>query len=272
MRNIKKVLDGDARMLSRVRVFFLDVQGTLVRRDPNTLKNTLIGGRHAVSTLRELGRKVFILSNAPRETEEVHKDLASVGLDIGIDEIITSAQVTGDYILKRFGKSKLYVLGADSFKRELSKYGHEPVEEGADIVVVGIDRQLNFEKLNKAMRMIMNGAKLVTAGMSRFIPEAQPTMSMGPITKALSYATGAKPIVTGKPSRIMYMYALVKAGAMPEEAAIVSDDMEDLVLARKFGMVTVLVLTGTTTMKDLERVNFRPDLVLDNIDELTKHL
>ncbi len=258
--------------MSRVRVFYLDVQGTLVRRDPNTLKSALIGGKHAIGTLRELNKRVYILSNAPRETEEVHKDLVSVGLDIGLDDIITSAQVTGDYILKRFGKSKLYVLGADTFKRELSKYGHEPVEDGADVVVVGIDRQLNFEKLNKAMRMIMSGAKLVTAGMSRFIPEAQPTMSMGPITMALSYATGVKPIVTGKPSRIMYMYALVRAGAMPEEAAVVSDDMEDLVLAQKFGMATVLVLTGTTTTKDLERANFRPDLVLDNIDDLTRHL
>lgn len=249
-----------------VSTFFLDVQGTLVRRDPATLKSRLIGGVKAVEAIRARGGKVRILSNAPRETEEVHRDLTSAGLDIRFEEIITSAQVTGEYILKRFGRSRLYVLGSDSFKRELAKYGHVAVEDGADVVVVGIDRQLNFEKLNRAMRMLMAGAKLVAAGMSRYIPEEQPTISIGPIAKALSYATGVKPIVTGKPSRIMYIYALVKAGAVPEEAAVVSDDLEDLIYARKFGMKSVLVLTGVTRREDLGR--FTPDLVLESVDQL----
>ncbi len=254
--------------MARLTTYFFDVQGTLVRRDPQTLKNRLIAGLDAIERVRKSGGRVFILSNAPRATEEVYKDLTSVGIPISVEEIITSAQVTGEYLAKRFGPSKLYVLGSDSFKAELAKYGHVAVEEGADAVVVGIDRQLTFEKLNKAMQMIMAGAKLVAAGMSRFIPEEKPTISIGPIAMALSYATGVKPINTGKPSRIMYTYALVRARAVPEESIIISDDMEDLVLAKKMGFATALVLTGSTTLERLKSSGFQPDYVLDNADEL----
>ncbi|AET33300.1 HAD-IIA family hydrolase [Pyrobaculum ferrireducens] len=249
-------------------VYFIDVQGTLLKRNPQTLKSQLIGGVKAMEAMRQRGARYFILSNAPRLTEEVYKDLAAVGLPVGMEQVITSAQVTGEYIAKRFGPSKLYVIGSDSFKQELAKYGHQVVEDGADIVVVGIDRQLTFEKLNKAMQLIMSGAKLVAAGMSRFIPEEKPTISIGPIAMALSYATGVKPINTGKPSRIMYTYALIRARAYPEESAIISDDLEDLVLAQKMGFHTILVLTGTTTPERLRESGFQPDQVLSNIDEL----
>ncbi|AFA39822.1 putative sugar phosphatases of the HAD superfamily [Pyrobaculum oguniense TE7] len=258
--------------MNKVVTYFLDVQGTLVRRDPATLKSRLIGGREALRRIREVGKRVFILSNAPRLTEEVHKDLASVGLDISLEEVITSAQVTGEYVLRKFGPSKLYVIGSDSFKAELAKYGHEAVDDGADVVVVGIDRQLTFEKLNKAFNMLLSGAKLVAAGMSRFIPEEKPTISIGPIAMALYYASGVRPINTGKPSRIMYTYALIKARSYPEESAVVSDDLEDLVMAKRMGMYTVLVLTGTTKKEDLERRGFKPDLVLENVDELAKYI
>lgn len=257
-------------MARELTTFFIDVQGTLVRRDPATLKNRLIGGVEAIKYLRSRGRRVFILSNAPRAVEEVHRDLASVGLDVKVEEIITSSIVTGEYILKKFGPSRVYVIGSDSFKQELAKYGHQVVEDDADVVVVGIDRQLTFDKLNKAFQMLLKGAKLVAAGMSRFIPEEKPTISIGPIATALAYAANVEVINTGKPSRIMYTYALVKARAVPEESAIVSDDLEDLVMAAEMGMTTVLVLTGTTKLEDLGKSGFKPDFVLENIDEIVK--
>ncbi|ABP50107.1 HAD-IIA family hydrolase [Pyrobaculum arsenaticum] len=252
----------------KITTYFVDVQGTLVRRNPKTLKSQLIGGVKAFEKIRGAGGRIYILSNAPRLTEEVHKDLLSVGLPVDIEQIITSAQVTGEYIAKKFGPSRLYVIGSDSFKQELSKYGHTVVEEGADVVVVGIDRQLTFEKLNKAMQLIMAGAKLVAAGMSRYIPEEKPTISIGPIAMALAYATGVKPINTGKPSRIMYTYALVRARAVPEESAVISDDLEDLIYAKRMGLATVLVLTGATTPEKLKASGFQPDYVVNNIDEL----
>ncbi|MEM1615106.1 MAG: HAD-IIA family hydrolase [Pyrobaculum sp.] len=258
--------------MKNITTYFLDVQGTLVRRDPATLKSTLIGGKELITKARGSGRRVYILSNAPRLTEEVHKDLTAVGLEVGVEEIITSAQVTGEYLLKKFGPCRVYVIGSDSFKAELAKYGHVAVDDGADVVVVGIDRQLTFEKLNKAFQMLLKGAKLVAAGMSRFIPEDKPTLSIGPIATALSYASGVKPINTGKPSRIMYTYALVKARSYPEESAVVSDDVEDLVMAKKMGFYTVLVLTGTTKREDLSKMGFQPDLVLDHVDQLAKYI
>lgn len=258
--------------MKRINTFFIDVQGTLVRRDPTTLKSRLIGGVEALKVIRASGKRAFILSNAPRLTEEVHKDLISVGLDVGIEDIITSAQVTGEYIANRFGPSKLYVIGSDSFKQELSRYGHSIVDDNADIVVVGIDRQLTFEKLNKAFNMLLNGARLVAAGMSKFIPEERPTLSIGPIATALAYASGVEPINTGKPSRIMYTYALVRARAYPETSAIISDDLDDLVMAKEMGMTTVLVLTGTTKREDLAKTGFTPDYILDNIDDVAKYL
>jgi HAD superfamily hydrolase (TIGR01450 family) len=249
------------------RFLFFDLQGTLVRRDHVRNRVVPIGRDGLLDSLRSMGYRIYVLTNANRSTESVLKDLRACNLD-SIDGLITSTQVAGEYILHRYGPSRLYVIGTSDFKAELERYGHV-VSDEADIVVVGFDPGLTYDKLNHAMRLLLNGARLITTARSRVIPEG-PLLSIGPVAVALSYATGVRPIVTGKPSRIMYIHALVKANALPEESAIISDDIEDLVYARKFDMRTVLVLTGATKLEDLG--SFKPDLVLNNVDELLNYL
>ncbi len=252
------------RFLSRKFLFF-DLQGTLIRRDHVRNRVVPIGRDGLLDSLKSMGYRVYVLTNANRSTESVLKDLRTCNLG-SIDGLITSTQVTGEYILHRYGPSRLYVIGTSDFKVELERYGHVVSDDNAEIVVVGFDPGLTYDKLNHAMRLLLNGASLIATARSRVIPEG-PLLSIGPVAVALSYATGVRPIVTGKPSRIMYIYALVKANALPEESAIISDDLEDLVLAKKMGFYTVLTLTGVTKDKELK---FKPHLVVNDVNELVK--
>jgi len=245
-----------------MRVLFFDLQGTLIRKDHVRNRLVPIARSGLIDDLRSMGFRIYVLTNANRSTESVIKDLRECGLD-NVDGLITSTQVTGEYILKRYGKSRLYVIGTEEFKVELEKYGHT-ISDDADIVVVGFNPRLSYDEFNNAARLLLRGARLIATAKSKVIPEG-PLLSIGPVAVALSYATGVRPIVTGKPSRIMYIHALVKSSSLPEESAIISDDEEDLVLASRMGFNTVLTLTGVTS-----RVGprFKPDLVVNDVNEL----
>ena len=94
-------------------------------------------------------------------------------------------------------------------------------------------------------------------------------MAPGPIVKALEYASGKKALSFGKPSPLMFKLALAKAGVATKDAVMVGDQIEtDIVGAKKIGMHTVLTLSGVDTMQSVKSAKVKPDLVLNNVDDL----
>lgn len=262
-------------MLKDVKAVLLDVQGTLTTRDERG-NNVLIGGVKFIETAKKNNLKILVLTNATKLNESIVQELRSVGLPIEVDEVLSAGQATGLYISEKFGRSKLWVLGEKSLEEELKKYGHQFVdslEDVPDFVVVGLDRDLNMEKLNRALRYLRKGAKLIGCHASKRIPEkGGETISVGPIVKALEYASDTQATIIGKPSPIMYQMAVRKMGISASEAVMVSDELSnDLYPARELGMKTVLVLTGVTKLSDVEKYSIKPDMVVDNIDDLVRY-
>lgn len=79
----------------------------------------------------------------------------------------------------------------------------------------------------------------------------------------ITAATQRHPYVVGKPNPMMFRSALNRIDAHSETTAMVGDRMNtDIVAGMEAGLFTVLVLTGVTGRRDIERFPYRPDLIV----------
>jgi 4-nitrophenyl phosphatase len=101
--------------------------------------------------------------------------------------------------------------------------------------------------------------------------ERGPVPGNGAVLTAIQTATGVEPVVTGKPEPWMYREALRRMEASPETSAMIGDRLDtDISGAARAGLTTVLTLSGITREQDVAASSIRPDLVVANIQELTR--
>jgi HAD superfamily hydrolase (TIGR01450 family) len=201
--------------------------------------------------------------------EEIHQNLTKLGFGFAVEEILTSSYLTARYLTESFGKASFYLIGEDGIKRELEAAGHYASTE-PEAVVVGLDRQLTYEKLDDALRLLRSGARLVGSyGGAVYMGDRGPALSAGPIIKALEFASGRRAVMIGKPSPRMFTLALQLANEKAGRAVMVGDQIEtDVVGARKAGVHTILVLTGVETRESVGRSKIKPDITIDNLEAL----
>ena len=185
--------------LSSMKVFFFDLDGVLSigKETPRYL-----GGREVVEKIKALGKKALVLTNDSTHTrQEIQQNLANLGFAFAVDDILTSSFLTANYLTRKFGKASFFLVGEDGLKRELETAGHQVSETEPQVVVVGFDRKLTYEKLDDALRFLREGAKLVGSyGGAVYMSDHGPALSAGPIIKALEYGSNKRAIMIGKPS------------------------------------------------------------------------
>ena len=250
-----------------LRVFFFDVDGVL---SVGKAKPHYLGGREVVRRLKESGRKTFVLSNNSTQTRrEVHRNLKQLGFTFDIEDILTSSYLTAQYLTRRFGETRFNLIGEIGLKHELEAAGHH--ESGnPQVVVVGLDRGLSYNKLDDALRFLRKGAVLVGVyGGAVYMSARGPALSAGPIVKALEFASGKRAVLIGKPSPRMFRLALQLANEEASRGVMVGDQIEtDVLGARRAGVRTILVLTGVETSETVKHSRIKPDAVIENVDAL----
>ena len=259
--------------LTSARAFFFDMDGVLSvgKENPHYL-----GGREVVARIKTSGRQAYVLTNDSTHTrQELHQNLSKLGFSFVLDDILTSSYLTASYLKEKVRANvSFFLIGERGLQRELEDAGHNSTDTQPEVVIVGMDRKLTYEKLNSALQFLKNGALLIgTYGGTVYMSDHGPAMSAGPIIKALEYASGRRAIMIGKPSTHMFRMALNRAGVKPSQAVMIGDQIEtDLIGAHKVGLRTVLVLTGVETKETLKRSRIKPDLILANVDILAKYV
>src|SRR5262249_39235736 len=163
-----------------------------------------------------------------------------------------------------------YVIGEGGLLNALHSNGYAIVDHDPDYVVVGEGRAFNFEMVETAVRMIVNGAKLVATNLDPNCPTAQGLRpGCGAIVAMLEAATGIKAFSVGKPTSLMMRMARKDLSLAAAETTIVGDTMDtDIVGGVQMGYRTVLVLSGGTAREDLIRYAFRPDIIVESVADL----
>lgn len=220
-------------------------------------------GRHAVSgvpealaAVRALGmRLAFVTNNAARPPAVVAEHLTALGIAAEPGEVINSAQAAAHYLADRFGdRAKVLVVGTTGLEEALVERGLIPVHSAEDdpqAVVQGFSPELQWRQLAEGAVAIGRGVPWVATNVDPTVPSPRgPLPGNGSLVAALRLATGAEPVVTGKPNPAMHLESVQRSGA--KRPIVVGDRLDtDVEGANAAACPSLLVLTGVTAAADL---------------------
>ena len=249
--------------------YIFDLDGTIY------LGEKLIpGAREAIEKLKAFSKKVVFLSNKPLQTREDYAaKLTRLGIPTVGDEVINSSRVMAKWLAKQAPGAAIYVIGEPSLIREMAEAGFRISAKAEEIhyVVASFDRTFDYQKLNIAHQAIKKGAHFVATNPDRACPvEGGEIPDCAAMIGAVEGSTGKKvEAIVGKPSDIMIQVAVQTMGLSPEACLLVGDRLEtDILMGRKAGMATALVLTGVTKRDALKNSEIQPDYVWESIAEI----
>jgi len=240
-------------------------------------------------TLNDLDiRYILATNNASLTPEQYVTKLAKMGVTVTQKQILTSGMATALYLSEKINpkETRVFVVGEDGATQPLLELGFtltglydvnnsdKPEQKGADIVVCGKDETLSWAKLATASLNIRAGASFIGTNADTTLPtEHGVTHGNGAILAALEVATGVTPTIIGKPEPIIYQQALGLLGISPDETVALGDRLEtDILGAVRTGIRSIMVLTGISSVADLQDLDYHPTWVMDDIRAVTKAL
>jgi NagD protein len=215
---------------------------------------------------------LFLTNNSQRTRRDVATKLRRMGVPVGEEHIYTCAMATAQFLALQKPHGTAYVIGEGGLLQALHHVGYSIVDKEPDYVVVGEGRTFNFEMMEAALTMVLNGAKLIATNLDPNCPTQSGTRpGCGAVVAMLESASGLKAMNVGKPSPIMMRTARRDLGLASNETVMIGDTMDTDVLGGvQLGYKTVLVLSGVTRREDLLRFAYKPDLIVDSIADLNQ--
>ena len=248
--------------------FICDMDGVIYLGSP-----LLPGVREFVSWLNENDKQFLFLTNSSeRSPKELQQKLQRMGLDIGEEHFYTSALATAAFLKKQAPGCTAFVIGAPGLLNALYDVGVTMNDVDPDYVIVGETASYNYEVITKAVRLVLNGARLIATNSDLTGPTE---FGIAPACRSLvapiELATGKKAYFMGKPNPLMMRTGLRMLGCHSGEAVMIGDRMDtDVISGMESGMATVLVLSGVSTRATLDEFAYRPSVVLDGVGDIPR--
>ncbi len=144
--------------------------------------------------------------------------------------------------------------------------------EGAQAVVMGIDRQIDFDKMREATLLVRQGIPFFATNDDRTFPTPRGEIpGAGAWLAVVITATGVQPIVAGKPAPYLIDLARERLGTGPKETLVVGDRLEtDVAGGQAAGCPVALVLSGVSTHRQAQAWKPSIDLVADDLAALVR--
>ena len=249
--------------------------------------HAIASGEPGIASLRAAGRRVlFVTNNSASTLEEQEAALAAIGIP-AVGDVLTSAMAgallvePGERVLVCGGAGAMQAVtrrGAVAVRiSELDDAALAAVDAGTaapfDAVMVGLHRDFDYHGLRRATQVVRGGARLIGTNDDATYPTPDgPIPGGGAILAAYIVASGATPVIAGKP--YVPMAGLVRAVVGPERAlaaVMVGDRPEtDGLFARTLGCRFALVWSGVTPAgASVEPV---PDLAMANLAAVASSL
>ncbi len=214
---------------------------------------------HAVAALvaaRDAGlRFCFVTNNALRPPAAVAGRLRSLGVPTLDTDVVTSAQAAARVLSEKLAPgAPVLVVGGAGLRDAVAERGLVAVDTADDqpaAVVQGYDPDLTYARLAEAALAVRAGALWVASNADRTIPTERGLLpGNGALVAMVAAATGAEPIVAGKPEWALHAESLRRSGA--RHPLVVGDRLDtDIEAATRAGTASLLVLTGVATPSDV---------------------
>lgn len=256
---------------SHIEALIIDMDGVVWKAD------SPIGDLAAIfNRIRERGLKfVFATNNSTKTSEQYVERLAKFGVDVEPWQVITSSQAAASAVARKYPPgTKIFIIGEDGVRMALEEQGFEIVTlenaTQAQVVVMGIDREINFQKASEATLLVSNGASFYATNPDKTFPTPRGEIpGAGAWLSIITTATGVEPIVAGKPYPFLMELALDKLGTSKGGTLVVGDRLEtDIAAGQAVGCPCALVLSGVSTKDDADQWLPKIDLVADDLASL----
>jgi glycerol-1-phosphatase len=238
----------------RYDAFLLDLDGVLFRGT-----EPIEGAGEAVERLRAAAKGVaFVTNNSSRTPQEIADHLAGVGVVAHPDEVETSALATAALLTER-GVGRAFVIGERGLREAIGDAGLVVDDARPDVVVVGWDRGVDYERIRAAALAVQRGASLIAsnADVSYPAPDGLRWPGTGAILSAIEVTCDVRAEVVGKPNAPIFLAALERAGG--GRPLVVGDRLDtDIEGAARLGWDSLLVLTGISTRDEAQQGSVRP--------------
>lgn len=255
--------------LPRYQGYAFDLDGTLY------LGNQLLpGAAETVEELRASGARVVFVTNKPLETTaDYAAKLTSLGIPAEANDVVSAINALVLYLLQTFPRATILPIAESVVVNELRGAGFTVTDEPdqADVVVVSFDRTFDYDKLTRGYRAVKRGAKIVATNPDPYCPTPDGGLpDCAAMLAALEACTGSvATAIVGKPSVHMAKAFLDRLGVPPHKAAMVGDRLHtDVAVGLSSGMASILVLSGATSMKDLDDGSIVPTYVIEDVRSL----
>lgn len=248
-----------------LKAVLIDLSGTLHIEDA-----AVQGAQEALTRLRGAPIAIKFVTNTTKECKRnLLERLQQLNFDIKEQEIFTSLTAARNLLEQR--KVRPLLLVEDSAMEDFS--GLDTSDPNAVVIGLAPDH-FNYQMLNKAFRLILDGAPLIAIHKARYYKRKDGlALGPGPFVTGLEFATDTQATVVGKPEKTFFLEALRDLGCTPEEAVMIGDDARDDVGgAQSTGMLGILVQTGKYRVGDEAKISPAPYLTCASFPAAVDHI
>jgi 4-nitrophenyl phosphatase len=260
----------DKSIFAKTKYFIIDMDGTFY------LDSNLIEGSVSfIERVKETGRDFyFFTNNSSNNVALCLEKLSAMGFPVSSDKIIISSHVAIDYLQRNHAGKTVFLLGNKRLEADFEAAGIRLVQSKPDIVVLGFDTTLTYQKMWDAVKYIDAGSIYIATHPDLNCPTAEGYMpDTGSMIELFAASTGKRPIVMGKPMTATVDYITRLLECEREQLAFVGDRLAtDIAIGANHGIPAALVLTGVTTMKEYDSSGIRADVVAERLAALCKYL
>jgi NagD protein len=248
--------------------YICDMDGVIYHGD-----RLVEGAKEFVEWLKNQNKSFLFLTNSSAKSpKELKQKLARMGIDVGVEHFITSAQATASFLASQNPNVGVFVIGESGLINALHDAGFYIDQVNPMYVVVGESRSYNFEQIEIAVHLVLAGAKLIGTNSDLTGPSEK---GIVPACRALvapiEMATGRHAYFIGKPNPLMMRHAIKKIGGRLEDTLIVGDRMDtDIIAGIESDIETALVLSGITRREDLAMYPYQPNYILDKAADIMR--
>ncbi|MDR2485269.1 MAG: HAD-IIA family hydrolase [Treponema sp.] len=246
--------------------FIIDMDGVIYHGN-----HLLQGAQEFVEWLSKNNKAFLFLTNSSeRSPLELSQKLARLGIMVDPEHFYTSALATASFLASQCPGGSVYVIGEPGLIQALYEAGFTMNNVNPDYVVVGEGRGYSLETLERAVKLVNGGARLIGTNPDLTGPvEGGIVPACGALVAPIQLATNTKAYFVGKPNPLIMRHGLRRLNSRREDTAIIGDRMDtDIVAGVESEIETVLVLSGVTGLADIPRFPYRPKHILEGVFEI----
>lgn len=247
--------------------YFIDLDGTIYKG-----KDRIPAAARFIKRLQDNNKVVlFVTNNSTRTPEFVARNLKiNHKISVSAANVYTSALATADYMDQIVnGERSVYVIGEDGLKKALLDKGFILTDNRPAYVVVGLDSHVTYEKFETAVLNIRSGAKFIGTNADSNLPNEKGMVpGAGSLVELVRYATQTKPVMIGKPEKIIMEMARAKSDLKKDEVIMVGDNYNtDILAGINDGIDTLIVYTGLSKKSEVANEEIPPTYEVNSLDD-----